>query len=250
MIRAPFQVGLLLVGVLLAGSGCGRAPKADPAERARIAQWQLMASAARVPSALAALRQRANNGMVEAQSALGQALCQQPDPALAQEGLSWLKRAAAANDAGALLLLGKLELSGEGVVSRDYGAAHAHLLASAEQHEPRASYYLGVMARSGYGAPPDHAAAAKYFSEAADAGIPQAMFVLANAYREGDGVLRDEARALQLYEKAAELDHPESIQALAMAYQNGELGLERDPARFESEQMELAHAQKHAPPRP
>ena len=83
-----------------------------------------------------------------------------------------------------------------------------------------------------------------------DANVPQAMFVLANAYRDGDGVAKDEARALALYEKAAELDHPESIQALAMAYQNGELGLERDPARFDGERVELAHAQKHPPAKP
>jgi TPR repeat protein len=244
------SISLFLAALALVGSGCGRTPKADPAEQARIAEWQLMASAARVPRALEELRQRANSGLVEAQSALGQALCQQSDPALAQEGLTWLRRAAAANDARALLTLGKLELSGESRVTQDYAAARAHLVASAEQHEPRASYYLGLMARSGYGGAEDHLAAAKYLAVAADAGIPQAMFMLANAYRNGDGVPRDEPRALALYEKAAEHDHPESIQALAMAYQNGELGLARDPARSESEQMELAHAQKHAPPRP
>jgi len=244
------RIALLLAALALASAGCGRTPKADPEEQARIAEWQLMASAARVPRALEALRQRANSGLVEAQSALGQALCQQSDPALAEEGLAWLRRAANANDARALLTLGKLELSGVSGVARDYSAARAHLVASAGQHEPRASYYLALMARSGDGSAEDHAAAAKYLTSAADAGIPQAMFLLANAYREGDGVPRDEPRALALYEKAAELDHPESIQALAMAYRNGELGLTRDPARADSEQMELAHAQTHAPPRP
>jgi TPR repeat protein len=248
-VRSP-RFALLLAAISLTGSGCGRAPQADPAERARIAQWQLMASAARVPSALAELRQRANSGLVEAQSALGQALCQQPEAALAQEGLSWLRRAAAANDARAQLTLGKLELSGASGVPQDYAAARTHLLASANQGEARASYYLAVMARNGYGGVQDHAAAGKHLTSAATAGIPQALFLLANAYRDGDGVPRDEHRALTLYEQAAEHDHPESIQALAIAYQNGELGLARDPARFESAQAELAHAQKHAPPQP
>jgi TPR repeat protein len=209
-----------------------------------------MVSAARVPSALSALRERADRGSVEAQSALGQALCQQSDAGLAQEGQSWLRRAAIANDARALLTLGKLELSGESGVAQDYAAARSHLLTSAAQSEPRANYYLAIMERNGYGGTPDHTAAAKHLSVAANAGIPQAMFLLANAYRDGDGVPRDEPRALALYERAAEHDHPESIQALAMAYQNGELGLARDPARFENAQAELAHAQKHAPPRP
>jgi len=155
-----------------------------------------------------------------------------------------------ANDARALLTLGKLELSGESGVAQDYVAARVHLTASAAQGEPRANYYLAVMERNGYGRAPDHTASAKHLIVAANAGIPQAMFLLANAYREGDGVPDDEPRALALYERAAEHDHPESIQALAMAYQNGELGLTRDPARFESAQAELAHAQKHAPPRP
>ncbi len=243
-------LSLLFIGLACASTGCGRAPKPEASERTQIAEWQLMASAARVPSALTELRQRATAGMVLAQSALGQALCQQADPELAKEGLSWLRRAADAKDARALLTLGKLELSGDSGVAQDYAAAQAHLAASAEQHEPRASYYLGVMARNGYGQAQDHAAAAKYFTVAADAGIPQAQFMLANALRDGDGIPRDDARAVALYEQAAEHDHPESIQALALAYQNGELGLERDPARFESEQIELAHAQKHAPPRP
>lgn len=244
------RFGLLLIGVSVACGACQRTPKADPAERAQIAEWQLMASAARVPSALAELRRRADQGMVEAQSALGQALCQQRDAALAREGLSWLRRAATANDARALSTLGKLELAGESGVAQDYAAARSHLTASAAQGDAHASYYLALMERSGYGSTPDHTASAKHLAEAANAGIPQAMFLLANAYRDGDGVPRDEPRALALYERAAEHDHPESIQALAMAYQNGELGLARDPARFETAQAELAHAQKHAPPRP
>ena len=239
-----------LLGTLALAGACQRTPKADPAERVRIAEWQLQVSAARVPSALAELRKRANDGLPEAQSALGQALSEQSDAALASEGLAWLRRAADANEPRARLTLGKLELLGEHGVKRDYAAARADLLASAAQHEPRASYYLGVMARSGYGGPVDHVLAAQYLTAAADGNIPQAMFMLANAYREGDGVPRDEARALALYEQAADLDHPESIQALALAYQNGELGLERDPAHFAEEQIELAHAQKHAPPQP
>ncbi|MEI9942450.1 MAG: tetratricopeptide repeat protein [Pseudomonadota bacterium] len=244
------SVGLLLAVLLGQQLACARKPSPNPAEHAQIVEWQLMVSAARSESALSALRERANAGNVDAESALGQALCQQSDSSLAKEGLAWLRRAAQANDARAQLALGKLELSGEGVVPRDYAAASSHLLAAAEQGEARASYYLGVMARNGYGTPEDHAAAARYLGVAAAHGIPQAMFLLANAYREGDGVPKNEPRALDLYEKAGELDHPGSIQALAMAYQNGELGLARDPNRFQSELAELAHAQKHPPSLP
>jgi len=241
--------GVLFWTLLGMSVGCAQKPVPDAAERTRLSEWRSMAASVRSASALAELRKRARSGMVEAQSALGQALCQQSDLGLRGEGLAWLRSAANSRDSAALLALGKLELSG-GSVQPDYHAALLHLRAAAEQGEPRASYYLGVMARSGYGEPADHAAAAQLLGVAADHGFPQAMFLLANAYREGDGVPRDEQRALALYQKAAELDHPESIQALAMAYQNGELGLARDQERFRSELAELAHAQRHAPSAP
>jgi len=249
LVKGPC-IGLLLAALVGQQLACARKSAPDPVDHAQIVQWQQMVSAARSEVALRALRERARADNVDAQSALGQALSQQSDPNLAAEGLAWLRRAVEAKDARAQLSLGKLELSGEKLVSRDYAAARAHLRAAADQGEARADYYLGVMSRSGYGTPVDRAAAAHDFEVAASHGIPQAMFLLANAYREGDGVPRDEARARELYEKAGELDHPESIQALAMAYQNGELGLARDEGRFQSELAELAHAQKHPPSLP
>lgn len=249
-VRFVRRPGLLLLWALLGlGVGCARKPAPDTAERVQIAEWQSMVAAVRSDTALKELRTRARAGMVEAQAALGQALCQQSDLTLREEGLAWLRSAAQSKNRAALLTLGRLEFFGSSL-PRDYAAALLHLGAAAQQGEPRASYYLGVMARSGYGQAADHAVAARHLGVAADHGIPQAMFLLANALREGDGVARDEPRARALYEAAAELDHPESIQALAMAYQNGELGLARDPERFQSELSELAHAQRHPPSAP
>jgi TPR repeat protein len=188
--------------------------------------------------------------MLAAESALGQALCSQTDATLAREGLNRLRRAAAGGDAKALFTLGKLEFVGSLMVTQDYTLALTHLRSAAAQREPRANYYLALMAKNGYGAPPNHSEAARQLTLAAEADIPAAMFLLANAYRSGDGVPKDEARALALYQRAAERDHPESIQALAMAYQNGELGLPRDAALYQDQLQELAHAHKHAPPPP
>lgn len=243
--------GLILAFALAGGAGCRdtRRPP-DAAELTRIAEWQLMVSAAREPGALAALRQRADAGMLAAESALGQALSSQADPTLAREGLTRLRKAAAGGDAKALLTLGKLEFVGSSMVTQDYALARTHFRSAAAEHEPRANYYLALMAKNGYGVPTDHGEAARQLALAAEGGIPAAMFLLANAYRSGDGVPKDEARALALYQRAAEHDHPESIQALAMAYQNGELGVPRDAALYQDELQELAHAHKHAPPAP
>jgi TPR repeat protein len=236
--------------LLLAAIACTRRPSPTATERAQIAEWQSMVASARVASALGELRTRAQSGMVEAQSALGQALCGQNDAALSNEGVAWLRKAAQASDAAALFTLGKLELSGSAPVARDYGAAARDLGAAAARGDARADYYLGLIAKNGYGCSADATRAARELSVAADHGIPQAQFLLANAYRDGDGVPRDPARALTLYEKAAEQDHPEAIQTLAMAYQNGELGLPRDDSRCQTQLAELAHAQKHPPPLP
>jgi uncharacterized protein len=127
------------------------------------------------PGALAALRLRADKGLVAAESALGQALIGQTDSTLAREGLVRLRQAAAVGDAKALLTLGKLEFLGQSGVAQDYALARTHLLSAAAQREPRANYYLAMLARNGYGAPPDRAEAARQLAVAAAAGIPAAM---------------------------------------------------------------------------
>jgi TPR repeat protein len=228
--------------------------RTNEVERIAIARWQGMVASVRDPGALTALRERARTGSragsIDAKRALGVALVGQSDASLHQEGLQWLGRAAEDGSTEAEFVLGKLELLGAPGVAVDYERAAAHLRAAAAQHEARASYYLALMARDGYGQKVDLQAAAQYLDEAARAGLPAAMFLLANAYREGKGVARDEKRAVDLYEAAAEKEHPASIQALAMAYRNGELGLAPDPAKYDSMLAELAHSHRHAPPQP
>lgn len=224
--------------------------KQEPeAERIAIAQWQATVASTRDLGALSSLRERARAGLLDAQRALGISLSSQSQADLRAEGLAWLRTAAKRGSAEARLALGKLEWSGMGVPI-DYGRALTNLTFAAAKGESRAHYYLALMARNGQGMRVNRVEAAKHLEEAAKSGIPAAMFLLANAYREGDGVSKDEKRALSLYEAAAEKDHPESIQALAMAYRNGELGLQPDPARYESTMAELAHAHRHAPQPP
>jgi TPR repeat protein len=235
---------LVALNLLACRSRCGEV------ELARIAQWQAMVTSVREPLALASLRDLGHVGCVDAQRALGIALVEQEPADLQREGLAWLGRAAEHGSGEAELVLGKLEMLGGSGVVVDYSRAASHLRAAANQHEPRASYYLALMARNGYGQPADVRAAAQYLQDAARAELPAALFLLANAYRNGDGVEHDEKRALALYRAAAEKDHPASIQALAMAYRDGELGLARDKEQYENLLVELAHSHRHAPPPP
>ncbi|HDV6356849.1 TPA: sel1 repeat family protein, partial [Burkholderia cenocepacia] len=145
----------------------------------------------------------------------------------------------------AQLALGKALLLGSGDIPKDYVRARALLGAAAEQGDPAAAYYLGLIYRSGYGIAADPVQAAHWFDIASRADIPAADFMLANAYRDGSGVPRDDARALALYRRAAEHELPEAVQTLAMAYRNGELGLRPDADEFHAQWIETAHALKH-----
>jgi hypothetical protein len=248
---SPFQVRRSSLALwLLATLDLAACPKQEPeADRIAISQWQSMVASTRDLGALSSLRERARAGVLDAQRALGISLSGQSQADLRAEGLAWLATAAEHGSAEAQFALGKLEFLGAGV-PQDYGRALTNLRIAAAEGEPRAHYYLALMARNGHGMPVNRVEAAKHLEEAAKSGIPAAMFLLANAYREGEGVSKNEKKALSLYEAAAEKDHPESIQALAMAYRNGELGLQPDPARYESALAELAHAHRHAPQPP
>ena len=250
-LSSPFQVRHPLLAIwLLASLDLAACHKQNPeAERIAIAQWQSMVASTRDLGALSSLRERARAGGLDAQRALGISLSGQSQADLRAEGLAWLSTAAKRGSAEARFTLGKLELSGMRM-PMNYGRALTNLTLAAAKGEPRAHYYLALMARNGQGMPANRMEAAMHLEEAAKSGIPAAMFLLANAYREGEGVSKDEKKALSLYEAAAEKDHPESIQALAMAYRNGELGLQPDPARYESALAELAHAHRHAPQPP
>lgn len=197
-------------------------------------------------NALQRLREQSDTrGSAAAQRALAEALIARNDHEAFAEGLVWLRKAAAQDDAEANMALGKLLFLGRPELVPDYPAAYRHFASAGAQGHPGAAYYLGLMLRSGYGVRENRAAAARWFALAAEKKSPAAMFMLANAYRDGDGVPHDEKRARELYEEAAELELPEAVQTLAMAYRNGELGLPQDEMQARHFTLETAHALKH-----
>nr|WP_242533161.1 tetratricopeptide repeat protein [Niveibacterium umoris] len=248
--RPGTRKALAGVALFAALAGVGGAAWINHAARmpdaAAIAVLAQQAGAGRDAEAEQRLRQLAESSKRAAvQRELGEALLARNTPRDVADGIEWLEKAAAQDDADASMALGKLRFLGTPFLAQDYPSAYRHFAAAGAQGHAGAAYYLGLMLRSGYGVRENRAAAARWFALAAEKNSPAAMFMLANAYREGDGVPQDEARARALYEAAAELELPEAIQTLAMAYRNGELGLPQDEMQARHFTLETAHALKH-----
>lgn len=90
----------------------------------------------------------------------------------------------------------------------DYARALGFFKRAAEQGDPRAAYYIGVMHSNGEGVKRDLAESAKWYQRAADQGNPDGMYALARLYVIGSGVPRDVQKALELYERAAQTYPP------------------------------------------
>ncbi len=210
--------------------------------QAQVDQLQVSAGSGLDKDALRKLKIAAKQNQVLAQNALGNVYLQYKNMGL---GLQWLDIAAQNKSNPARVSLGKLYLQGTTGVGRNHVKALSYFQPAAEAGNAAAAYYLGIMYKNGYGVETDASQAAHWFKVAADQQLPSAMFMLANAYRAGDGVAQDNQAALKLYESAAEMELPEAIQALAIAYHNGELGLQPDPAAYQHQMLEIAHALKH-----
>ncbi len=223
----------------------------SPSTQSGTAELAARAGAGRDAAALQSLRLRAWRGDLNAQAALGEVLLDGSNQATGgaegaeAEGLRWLRNAAQAGQPSAQTQLGLITWRGEHGVAGDAQAAKAWLEPAARSGEVNAAYALALVLRAQ--SPARDAEAMRWLQQAANAGHPAAMFVLGNALRNGEGIAIDEAAALARYRQSAELDYPPALQTLAMAYQRGELGLPRDPERFEEELMETAHALKHPP---
>ncbi len=139
------------------------------------------------------------------------------------------------------------------------------LLALAEEGNPEAQYYSGLMYANGYGVPQDDAEAAERYRAAAEQGhagahlalstayeygrgVPQdlaesarwlrlladggnafAQHLLAGSYRRGEGVPQDNAEAVKWYRSAAEQEYISAYASLGDLYLRGE-GVPQDDA--------------------
>lgn len=116
--------------------------------------------------------------------------------------LDYFRLAAAAGSGPALVALGDLYRTGDGVAA-DPAAAHGYYeQAVAVGDERDGPYGLGILARDG--AAPDPASAIRWFERAAAAGNGRAMVALGDIYWSGQGVAADIERARGYYTAALE----------------------------------------------
>ena len=132
-----------------------------------------------------------------------------------EEAASLFTRAAEMGDAGAMVELGEMYSSGEGV-TEDETKAFNWFHRAAEAGSVPGMVSLGGMYLLGVnGGDANEEEAARWFQKAADHDSPAAMFDLAGLYESGRGVAKNLDKAKDLYQKSAKLGNREAQKRLA-----------------------------------
>lgn len=84
----------------------------------------------------------------------------------------------------------------------DYGTALKVWMSAAQEGDPDAQYYVGVLYEKGAEGQPNYAKAADWYRKAADRGVRRAAMNLGRLYEQGLGVTQSDAEARQWYAKA------------------------------------------------
>tara|TARA_Y100000588_G_scaffold37855_1_gene36186 strand:- start:13 stop:729 length:717 start_codon:yes stop_codon:yes gene_type:complete len=124
-------------------------------------------------------------------------------------------------DTDAMLLLGTMYATGEGVIQDDKEAVKWYRKA-AELGYVKAMYPLGSMYANGSGVIEDDKEAVKWYRKAAELGHAKAMWALGGMYANGMGVIEDDKEAVKWYRKAAELGNELAMTYLGFMYVTGE----------------------------
>jgi len=171
------------------------------------------------PEDMEVLVKAAQDGDVEAQTALGTALAAGAGGAKDLEGAHlWLRRAAAGGNTTAMFNLGIMHEKGLGTPA-DSGEAACWFWQAAELGDAGARIKLGTMFLKGQGFSPGSPAVSA-IEASAEAGEPYAMSFLAKLRLDGVGVPRDEPAAEKLFRLAARKGDESAI------YNLGEMAVE------------------------
>ncbi len=150
-----------------------------------------------------------------------------------QKAVGYFDKAARLNVLPAILRLGNMFVTGDGV-SRDYHKALAYFQRAGKMGDERLerdvaelSVQLYVMLGEGAAS---NTEALEWFKKAAENGNGDAQLAIARAYMNGDGVEASESAAREWFEKAAENGMTDAYNQLAYMYTNG-IGAEQDYAK-------------------
>jgi TPR repeat protein len=128
---------------------------------------------------------------------------------------------------GANLSWASLEDAVQAYLRGEFSKAATLLRPIAEQGDPQAQTYMGLLYERGKGVPKDYAESVKWYRLAAEKGKADAQNYLGDMYRKGNGVTQDYGQAAVWYEKAAQQGIKAAQYNLGELYANGD-GVERD----------------------
>ena len=118
----------------------------------------------------------------------------------------------------------------DGYQRGNYATALSEWRPLAEQGDPSAQFYLGLLYEKGAGVPQDYTAARKWYEKAAAQGYVMAQTSLGVLYEKGAGVPQDYTVARKWYEKAAVRGYAMAQTNLGVLYRSGH-GVPQDDMR-------------------
>jgi uncharacterized caspase-like protein len=116
----------------------------------------------------------------------------------------------------------------------NYATALRVWMASAQEGDPKAQYYVGEIYEQGLGTEPDYENAAHWYRKAAEKGYSPAQINLGFLYEQGLGVEQDRQKAMAWYRKASNLSGKIMLE--------GELEAIREKIAKANEQLEQARS--------
>jgi len=132
-----------------------------------------------------------------------------------------------------LLPIGVFAQTAAGVAdfkAKRFDQAYRKLIGPAQNGDPEAQLYIGMLRAGGYGGYRDMTEAFKWYQASASRNYGPAYAQLGMSYIMGIGTAKDYARARNVFETGMELGCAECYNNLAEMYTQG-LGVPRDPAR-------------------
>jgi TPR repeat protein len=143
-----------------------------------------------------------------------------------EEGRSWLRKAAEAEDPQAMFFLGFRLGNGLGF-EKDPEEAGSWLGKAAQAEDPQAMFFLGHFLLEGNGSKKHLEEGRSWLRKAAEAEYPQAMFFLGERLLEGRGFEQDLEEGRSWLRKAAETEDPQAMRLLGVRLLEGN-GFEKD----------------------
>jgi TPR repeat protein len=182
---------------------------------------QIDAELSQTADSVAALRAKAEDGVVTAQYNLGIMFYIGSGVEKNEaEAVKWFRKAADQGNADAQAELGAAYANGSGLQKDDFEGVKWFRKA-ADQGHAVAQYNLGIYYTNGIGVAKDEVEGVNWIRKAAEQGDPDAQVAMSSAYHFGRGVPKDEVEGLKWLCMAADQGHALAQNNLGYLYANG-----------------------------